>query len=69
MKRSNIIKLGVFYTTLTLILSILSVMPVQRVSAPYTGYLSYFYTFDEAILFSYSDGTYFVVKNSAGSTV
>lgn len=69
MKRTKIIKPSVLYTTLILILFMLSTIPLQSVSAPYTGYLSYFYTFDEAILFSYSDGTYFVVKNSTGSTV
>jgi hypothetical protein len=68
-KKTRIVKFGVFHTSLTLILCMLSVIPVQNVSAQYTGYLSYFYTFDEAILFSYSNNTYFIVRNSAGGTV
>ena len=62
-------KFCTFFASLTLFLSVLAVLPLHSVSAPYTGYLSYFYTFDEAILFSYSEGTYFVVENSAAMTV
>lgn len=68
-KKTRITKFGVFCTSLALILGMLSAIPVQNVSAQYTGYLSYFYTFDEAILFSYSNSTYFIVKNSVGGTV
>jgi ribosomal protein S11 len=51
--------------TFALLLLVLAV-PVQSSIAPPTGFNSFFYTPDGAILFSYDNNTYFVVKDSSG---
>jgi hypothetical protein len=54
--------LSIIFALLLLVLAV----PVQSSIAPPTGFNSFFYTPDGAILFSYDNNTYFVVKDFSG---
>jgi hypothetical protein len=61
-------QLGVALVILTLLVVALAVPVQSSEAASPTGLESFFYTQDEAILFSYDNNTYFVVKDSSGGT-
>jgi hypothetical protein len=64
-KTKKIKRVGLLAMAFTLLLLVLAV-PAQSSIAPPTGFNSFFYTPEDAILFSYGNNTYFVVKDFSG---